>query len=653
MPFTSTASVDLLIPHAVAKLAKSLHAEGNSNLTIECSDIIKIPSSSDLWTYTETHIIFATLEVRNNCVAELIFSEFTESSTPLTGKMLFDAAYELWRYEISHADKASGKLLAMANTRVSIFQLAIEVIQTGDLSVFDTLHLLEAAMPYLSEITVDDLLGIVEAQYKGTKGDLAAGLFFNAIEKALISRPELAKALYERVKSSLSDSSANLYSVPLMALALAEHLDETIKNVLDDMELNNPLVVRLAIITVGMLLAAHELKSDQYSDCIEALRKSFSSCDINIHQAAIQAIGHAASKHRELLSDLLSAAQSSDQFGLVVISNFLLRNFDAVKSDALFPELVRSLKGLLPTTARGIDNFDWVLSNLIGDPYFNQLSYECLTEWIVLHGDPKLREKESVEVFDQTIQKLVEMPEILSNLITHWFVADEQQLGAACSQLISFLWVRGFRQPIFSKSVLDNLNATDCIYLVRRMLGYVYSEDALLSLTFSLLNTENASERTHGLVHALLCQELGRDYHQATLDAIDSYNITANSELNALLESARTKLLNYSNALYGLPRLQELKPPLQVRRALALQRSKGMRKSMDDANEKSIIRQIATQIPLKAGLGWFSVYNGNLSETNHLHSLSHEVSLPRRLISDPVGYAISGLGYRIARRGDE
>jgi hypothetical protein len=370
-------------------------------------------------------------------------------------------------------------------------------------------------------------------------------------------------------------------------------------------------------------------------------------------QAAIRAVAHAATCEPRFLSELVFLAQSGEQFVLAVVANFLFLNREQLKNSEHLETLVRSLVGLKPEFKGTIENFDWILHELYADPAHRELVFECLSAWTTQHGSRKLRDAESIELFHQTILQIADDGDALPRLITYWLSADELQLAAACGGLISFFWVRGVKKPIFSKEILDTLSAPDLMYLARRMLGYVVSEEPLISMVFSMLNTHDAKSRTFELVYTLLVREVGRDFTHATLEAIKERTETANADEARLLNAAHANISAYIEAIEGLPRLQELRPPLQLRRLIALNRAREMRKSMDDANEKSVFRQLATETPLKAGVGWFSVSNGGVGETHRLQSFSANASLPRRALADPVGYAISGLGYRLAKRGEE
>ena len=92
---------------------------------------------------------------------------------------------------------------------------------------------------------------------------------------------------------------------------------------------------------------------------------------------------------------------------------------------------------------------------------------------------------------------------------------------------------------------------------------------------------------------------------------------------------------------------------MRLQRAIALTRAREIERAREVADEQSIVRVISTVIPMKAGRGWFSVSNNQIGATQHLQSFSYSINLPKRALTDPVGYAIVGLHHRIATRDDE
>lgn len=183
------------------------------------------------------------------------------------------------------------------------------------------------------------------------------------------------------------------------------------------------------------------------------------------------------------------------------------------------------------------------------------------------------------------------------------------------------------------------------------MLGFVISEDHLLSLTASLLKTREAKERVFGLAYALFVNEIGKDYPSSTIEALKSAKSSeTDKELLSFYSSAVAEIENRINTLNALPRLAELRPPPRLQREFSKARDKQMRTSMEEAKKGSIMRQLCTEIPLKAGIGSFSFRDGVYGEPTYMKSISHSVSLPMREVFDSVGYDLHLFSMRIAKR---
>jgi len=200
--------------------------------------------------------------------------------------------------------------------------------------------------------------------------------------------------------------------------------------------------------------------------------------------------------------------------------------------------------------------------------------------------------------------------------------------------------------------LLDTFNETDLLYLVRRMLGFVYSEDHLLSLTISLLKTKDPQQRVFGIVYSVLAEEVGMDYPDLTIKTLDeARNTTTDTEWIALYSSAIEIINGRMEAIEVMQRIEELKLPPNIQRQFAKAHAKQMNNLVKEARKESIFGQIATEIPIKAGSGWFSFRDGGYTDTSHLHSHSHSLPLPRRHLLDSVGYELSRRNMRLAKRG--
>jgi hypothetical protein len=446
----------------------------------------------------------------------------------------------------------------------------------------------------------------------------------------------------------------SLYSTALQALMHTDQQSLVLEKVRQDAENIDPLVAGAALWTLGRAIQAHKLNEYDLDACVAVLINKTSGASADIQHAALRALAHASLKDERLLLELARLASEPGENTLEVIADFLFMNQpDLPVSSIHFKHLLQSLTGLQTSQKNALNKFDWVLRELYATPEHRPLVLDCLTQWLILHEDSGLNDNALIELFDHTIMRISNDQPGLQAVITRWLVAPEKQLAMAVGGLISYLHIHRMKSPTFSTLVLNTFNSQDFRFLVRRLLGYVISEEPLLSLTLSLLETNNAPERSFGWVYSLLTDEVGRDYAHATMDALKVRQKTANSPEKELLAQIYAILHQRSTGMDDLPRLHELRPPMRLRRAIELNRAREMEEAMETANEKSIVRLISTVIPMKAGRGWFSVSDNKIGPTQHLQSISHSISLPKRALTDPVGYAIAGLIYRIAKRDDE
>jgi hypothetical protein len=352
-------------------------------------------------------------------------------------------------------------------------------------------------------------------------------------------------------------------------------------------------------------------------------------------------------------ASLVSLGEAGDQYALGAIANALFMNTADMKRKANLSDWLHLLPKVLPSSKGVLDSFDCVLQQMIADPEQQQLAIACLTAWVEANANDVPRDKSAAELFDGTVSEIANHPELLSQVITDWFLSDNRQLAAAAAGLLSHLWVRKFKDIKFSAPRLDGLGQSDLIFLVRRMLGFVNSEEHLLSLTMSLLKTKDAQQRAFNLVHSLLVDELGIDYPSSTVEVLESAKTaTTGADLLALYSSAIKAINDRISKLDSLPQLAELRPPPRLQIQFSRAHTKQMEAASEDAKKYSIMRQIATEIPIKAGIGSFSFRDGGFTEPTYFHSVSTSISLPRRHATDTVGYEIRGLMFRLAKRGE-
>lgn len=597
----------------------------------------------------DINIRFASLEARNRCVASYVF-ETNKPAFASNLRMWLDAAHDLWRCEIGKTDTASGQLLALVHETDDIFSIAANAIQAKSIDVFDALHVIKAALPYLNQLVIEEVCRLCAAQYEGTRNDLFAGMIFSELEKYFARQPQAARAAHLFFRGNLSEETASLHSAAIIALAKSSH-EEAVRLLLEDVESQSVILKSAALWSMGRLLASSLVTSDSIPSVSSTIITHMIDSVEQVRLSAIHAAAQAVPFMKAFDDSLISLGEAGDQHALSAVANALFMNTAEMKCKANFGDWLRLLRKVLPSSKGVLDNFDHVLGQMIAEPEQQQLAISCLTEWIEANAKDVPRDKSAAELFDGAIGEIANRPELLSQVITDWFLSDARQLAAAAAGLLSFLWVRKLRDVEFSLSRLDSLEQGDLIFLVRRMLGFVTAEEHLLSLTMSLLKTRDAPQRAFGIVHSLLIDEVGKDYPSSTIEMLEAAkSSTSDANLSSLYSSAIKAINDRINALDALPRLTELRSPPRLQRQFSGAHAKQMEAASEDAKKHSIMRQIATEIPIKAGIGSFSFHEGNLTEPTHFHSVSTSISLPRRYATDTVGYEINGMMFRLAKR---
>ena len=348
---------------------------------------------------------------------------------------------------------------------------------------------------------------------------------------------------------------------------------------------------------------------------------------------------------------LTTMAEANDQYVLGLIVDALYMNKIEISLKPCFSDWLTLLSNISSENIGILNQLDFALSQLIRDESHQQSVISCWTIWCSINAEDIPRDKSVADIFDNTLNELARNSQLLSSVITDWFLDENRKLASAAAGLLSKLWVNGFRNVEFYTLRLDELTHDDLMFLARRMLGFVFAEEHLLSLSLSLLKTNNAKNRTYGIIRSLLAEEVGQDYPYSTIEALEKMKAsTVEAELINFLSSIVHTINNRMEALDALPRLNELIPSIHLKREFEKARDKQMQASMEDAQKGSIMRQICTEIPIKAGVGFFSFRDGAYDEPTKMQSISHSVSVPLRHVRDAVGQDIAQLLFRIAKR---
>jgi len=635
----------------IGELALNLLMNRSGELSFDIPAEKVIPSQKETPDYLiDGHTIrFSSIEARNRTIANHVFKE-NQTVFESDSQKWLSTAHNIWRYEIGKADSAAGHLLALVHETNDIFQIAAGAIQKGSIQVFDALHVVEAALPFLNRLEPSGIFELCAEQHEQTKNDLAGGRFFRKLETVLALQSKICRLMHARLRSDITEGTSNLY--PTVLLALAKTLpEEAVMLAEEDSQSPTATLKRVAIWTLGRLLVSLYVTEDEIPKVSAIIIANTSDPIDDVRRTAIHAATQAIPITREFDNVLRTLGESGDQDTLAAIAYTLMLNSTEMKGKDNFTEWVGLLHKLSPLSERAIDNYDYLLTQLIADESQQHFVLSCLSEWAITNANNTLRDKTIAELFNSTVSELANRRELLSQIITEWFLSDISQLASFAAGLLSHLGVHGLKNPEFSIPLLDTLKENDLLFLAKRLLGFVISEEHLLSLTMSLLKTKEPQQRTFGIVYSMLTAEIGQDYPDSTIDTLEkAISKKPDSEWIEFYSKAIDNIRGRIKALEDLPHLLELRPPPSLQRQFAMARAKKMNNMMEESQKNSIIRQLATNIPIKAGLGWFSFRDGSYTGTSHMQSFSHSVSLPHRYVLDTVGYELSHFFLRLATR---
>jgi len=144
----------ILIGELALKLHKNRTEELSCDLPVGSQQPIK---GNSLYFIVEGNTVrFSSTEARNRCIASYLF-EKNLKSFKADSQMWLKVAYDLWRHEITKNERASGRLLALVHEKDDIFFIASNAIENETMGVFDVLHIIESALPYLNKLKPDGI----------------------------------------------------------------------------------------------------------------------------------------------------------------------------------------------------------------------------------------------------------------------------------------------------------------------------------------------------------------------------------------------------------------------------------------------------------------------------------------------------------------
>lgn len=648
---------------SLGKLAHDLHMQYSGELSISVDGHLNIQhhgqNDYEGFSISGNTLTFNSLDERHKLTAFYLFETKKEFiSSPAEW---FDIAHDIWVKEIRNIGqckaKAAGYLLILIHEQYDIFSLAVAKLQenAGAKDVFYILHLLSAVLPLLQSFSTDFLIELVSIQHESTKNDLASGSFFSDLRLLLVKHPDVCKEIHVRLGETLREEVASLYTTAIISLAETDPVS-AYELIIGNLKSSSSTMKEHILWVCGRLLENEILPSEEAVDYMkDQLVLACNSEDKAYRYAAIGIMARTIGKHDDLDRKLTEIAQNEDQHALQEVARFLADNRAISFQSTLVKNYITLLCNLHPSTQSGIQSFDWILGKLIKKPDLSDFSISCISTWISKQSSTNhSKAREEIEQFNNLLNSIAENHSLISTIVTSWLANEDRALNIGADTLLSHLWINRIGNIKFSKEKLDGMNFQELMLLVRHMLGYISQEDQLISLSISILETENAPNRCFGILHNLFIEEIGRDFPSSLVEKLKALKGQINDPIwIGFYDSAISGIENPLEKLRELPVISEIKPPTQLKRQFSLARSKLMDESRSKADEKSVFLNLVSKIPIKAGLGWFKYHDNDYTEPSYMQSHSYSYTLPLRYIHNAVGSEIRRYNFRHAQKEDE
>lgn len=572
------------------------------------------------------------------------------SSTP---KGCFERLDEIFGKEIGKQDRVSGHVLALLHNakQIDAYSWARKALEEGA-SIYDVVHVMEGAVVHLENAIAEPIFEFFASHYESN--DIARGLLHPKLEAWFTHHPDVACAIKHLHENHPDERSMGLYGCSLHGL------------ILNDFRAGFPLVTE-ASKSSNLTIAGPALNVLGVVDYHDSSRRAALNETIQICTEIIRTAGHVslgrgfrALSHLVALDEIVivglleEAARTGRPEVHHALSEFLWMEDKSIGEKEWFWSLTLHLASVKTDCKDILRNIDCMLSHWMRDQSRGQRVVNFLNTWISYQSADDFNEGGIEIYFPSTFHRLANQPAVLSHALTGWLLHDDTRYPLVARKLVSHLRVAGIESLELEHTIIGELSEDEIRFVLRRILGFIYGDDAQIRLVFSLIRTRNAKERTFEHVTSVLQDLVGYDYPYQTIEYLKERQSSTNetAEVKVLCNEIVMELQGRLDALNALPDLKEYRASSIKTYRFAKERRRQMNEAMDKASEHSIWQQITTTIPLKAGRRTFQTINGQYTEPMELKEVSHSAARPRSETSDPLGADRQRRLFRRAKKGD-
>lgn len=567
---------------------------------------------------------------------------------------LFSVLHENYVDELNNDKDIVGKAFARIQNEGHgcAFELGLAAIPETEW-IFKIILVLEKTVPHLETVNIDNLLAFEKGAYAALTNDYNGGAVRRPFYKWFGDHPNEAKILIGEHMASPCEETAPIFRAAIVGLG-NRYFNEGFALGLLGAEYG-PL--HLAAPSISALSSYDWTKpgrEEELSQFIELLVATLNKNESPLYFSSAYALQDIVSQRPEFHQKLIEVGEKGKPEGLSAVTTFLYQNIKGYKTEPWYEELLFLCTPTPANRTKSIDRLDLVLSGFAQSDQDWVKLINWFDQWIASQKQEDCPLK-LAELFDSTFQKLFSHPSKISSFFTRWIMHDDGRYAEVAHWIASWMNVRDLDYLSYDLDTVNALDNDGLVLLIRRTLGWIFTEGLLINLAWSLTNAEDAPNKTYSHVYTILSSYIGYDFPHQVREFIEKkrQEIKKNAKIQGLCDQIIRDLDSYRDALDSVGTADEFKPNRSKIIAFNKARNKEMQDSMEEANEQSVILQMVTQVPVKYGKGWFGRVRGSYTPSAQFTSFEKSMALPRREVIDKVGNERDRILFRSSTRGEQ
>lgn len=567
-------------------------------------------------------------------------------------KTCFEILNKIYKKEIGKKDKVSGHVLAHLHNseKIDAYDWGRQAIIAG-VRVFTVLHVMEGAVNNFDTARAESILQFFSGHYDNVKNDLAGGMIYSNLQPWFSKHPDTAREVILLHESSPDEKTNGLYACSLHGLSETE-FPAAFELLISASQSPNIWISRPAVHVMGLVDYSGPSRNAALNQTVQICSEIIRTVGHPLLGTAVRTLCNLVALNEDTIVKLLDdVGKRAEPEALFALSDFLWREAKTVEEKDWFWPMVLHLTSTTADHKGILENLDMMLDGWVRDPERRPRVLEFLNAWISQQPKDTCDGDGLDAFFSSTVHGLAEQLTLLSRVLTDWLLQEDGRYPLVVQKLVSRLHMENAFLEL-DPVIIDQLSMEEIRFLLRRILGYVVGDEMQVRLVFSLVRTREAKDRTFGYVASVLRDQVGYDYPYQTIKYLKNRQHAEDEthEVRALCNQIVTDLQAGLDALDALPDLKEFQSSSLKTIRFAKERRRQMNEAFEEASKNSIFRQLATHIPLKAGLRSFQAINGRYTDPMELKGMSHSIAIPRSEISDPAGAARERLLFRRAKR---